>query len=116
MIYFDQDEFACKCGCGLKYMEGAFTGQLDLARRISGIPYVITSGRRCFKHNRDIGSKDTSSHLKGWAVDIFADSEGKRFRILKGLINAGIRRIGIRKDFIHADGDKHKTQKVLWLY
>lgn len=32
-------------------------------------PVIITSGYRCFKLNRAIGSKESSDHVKGFAAD-----------------------------------------------
>lgn len=34
-------------------------------------PIKITSGYRCLKLNREIGSKDTSQHIKGQAIDFY---------------------------------------------
>lgn len=38
-----------------------------------GMPININSGFRCIKHNRSIGSMDTSQHPKGNACDISGD-------------------------------------------
>jgi hypothetical protein len=50
------------------------------------------------------------------AVDIACTSDSLRWIIVEALKKAGIQRIGIRKDFIHADDDLHKTPKVMWIY
>lgn len=89
---------------------------LDKARRISGIPYKLTSACRNTEQNKKAGGKDTSSHLTGWAVDILADNSVKRFKIIKGLVLAGFVRIGIKDDIIHADKDPNKSPEVAWLY
>jgi len=43
--------------------------QLDKVRELLGNPVNISSGYRCLQVNRRIGSKDTSQHLKGEAID-----------------------------------------------
>ena len=43
--------------------------QLDKVRELLGKPVNISSGYRCLQVNRRIGSKDTSQHLKGEAID-----------------------------------------------
>ena len=43
--------------------------QLDKVRELLGKPVNVSSGYRCLQVNRRIGSKDTSQHLKGEAVD-----------------------------------------------
>jgi uncharacterized protein YcbK (DUF882 family) len=88
---------------------------LDLARELAEVPFKITSGYRCEKHNQEVGGVKNSSHLKGYAVDIYVSNNLARLQILKGLIIAGLRRIGIGKDFIHVDVDPEKTNNV-WLY
>lgn len=115
--YFKKEEFACHCGCGSEDMNPGHMKQLDQARGLAGIPFKINSGYRCSEHNRAIGSKDTSSHLRGWATDIETGDDSRcRFLILRALIVVGFRRVGIAKTFIHVDNDPDKDQKVGWLY
>ena len=109
------DEFRCPC-CGANDMEPTALIMLDRAREISGFPYRINSGYRCEKHNAEVGGKPTSSHLQGWAVDIRVSGSRSRYLILYGLITAGFARIGIGKDFIHADCDPAKPPELSWLY
>jgi hypothetical protein len=45
----------------------------------------INSGYRCLKLNRFIGSKDTSQHVKGQAIDFIAPSFGEPKDIIKFL-------------------------------
>lgn len=115
--YFNIDEFRCKC-CGEAKMDEDFLRLLDRAREIAGVPFIITSGYRCEKHNRAVGGVPTSAHVKGLAADIKTaplDSRA-RFRIVESLIVMGCTRIGIGKDFIHVDVDETKDPKVMWLY
>jgi len=67
-------------------------------------------------YNEKIGSKPTSSHTKGVAVDISVSTSYERFKILEALIYAGFNRIGIGSDFIHIDNDAKKAQEVCWDY
>lgn len=118
MNHFKDFEFNCNCGCGLGIgiMRLSFLNKLDIARSIAETPFKITSGARCWKHNNDEGGSKTSSHLDGWAVDIFVFDSEERFKILKALLQAGFKRIGIRKDFIHVDDDPNKNSEVVWIY
>ena len=113
--FFTKDEFKCKC-CGQTFVSEELIHFLDQARSISGIPYVIQSGYRCPGHNSEVGSKQTSSHVKGLAVDIQAINSQERFLILFGLLMAGFNRVGIGSTFIHADIDSSKSVNVCWLY
>ena len=115
MRHFSLDEFACPC-CGRADMDEDFLEMLDEARSIAGLPFIITSGYRCARHNREVGGRPNSAHLRGLAADISVSNNNARFRILFGLIRAGFKRIGIAKDFIHADADLSKPYPTLWLY
>ena len=119
---FEDQEFDCKCGCGLGIndINPGSMRKLRASRRISGVPYIMNSAVRCPSYNKEVGSTRTSSHLPGptgsTAFDIKATTSHDRFMITKGLILAGFTRIGVRKDFIHADDDPNKSPEVEWLY
>jgi len=113
MNYFTDEEFKCPC-CGQNWVDKEFKESLNIARGISQTPYKINSGCRCKEHNKAVGGTSTSSHLEGIAVDIKCNS-ATRLKILKGLITAGFKRIGIAKTFIHVDSDTQKS-KVSWTY
>lgn len=115
MKYFEKSEFDCKC-CSKNEMSESFMDRLDTARGTAGVPFHINSGYRCLDHNKEVGGKSTSSHLKGLAADINVISSLARFNILRGLILAGFKRIGIGSSFIHVDEDTEKAQEVTWLY
>jgi len=115
---FTDDEFRCPC-CGeivdsLTFR--AFLAKLQDARNLACIPFVITSGYRCKSHNKAIGGKADSSHLKGLAADIRAQTSSERFAIVDGLIKAGFVRVGIGKSFVHVDMDSSKPQRLMWVY
>lgn len=113
--YFNSNEFKCPC-CGKSDISMALVRRLDMAREIAGVPFRITSGVRCIKHNREVGGVPNSAHLRGLAADIFTPNEDYRFAVIKGVILAGFRRIGIGSKFIHVDVDDSKPQGRIWLY
>jgi len=97
-------------------MQYSFIEKLFAARSVSNTPFRITSGYRTKQHNKKVGGKNDSSHLKGVAADIQVNNSMERFNILYALILAGFTRIGIGANFIHVDNDKDKTQGVIWTY
>ena len=105
MKYFKMEDFACKC-CGEVHMNQDFLDQLEIARGISGVAYLIQSGYRCPAHNKAVGSTSTN-HIKGVAADIRATTGYQRGKILRGLYLAGFKRIGIsfRNGFVHCDSN-----------
>lgn len=120
--YFQAHEFACKCGCGTMKMKPGFVDKLDYARGRAGIPFVVNSGARCPKHNKDEGGKPESEHLlnaQGHAegVDISTTTSTARWKVVTSAIAAGIRRIGIGDNFVHL-GDRlmDKPHPVMWIY
>ena len=115
MRHFEKTEFDCPC-CDQNFMEQAFLNQLDNARHIAGIPFKINSGYRCLKHNFDKGYSSTSSHLIGLAADIRCTTDRQRGLIIPALWEVGLSRIGVRKDFVHADSDLTKNAKRIWVY
>jgi uncharacterized protein YcbK (DUF882 family) len=114
--YFVLDEFKCPC-CGQALMNLDTLSRLDKARHIAGTPFKILSGYRCKKHNKEVGGKDDSAHLKGTAADIACLTPRERYRILMGLFSVGFNRIGIypKRGFIHVDTDKTKDFEVVWV-
>ena len=112
---FSDDEFRCPC-CGRQEMDMDFVNGLQDARDIADIPFHINSGWRCKKRNKAVGGVENSSHLTGHAADIQAADSHTRFVIVSALIEAGFKRIGVGKTFIHVDDDVSKAQSVMWLY
>ena len=111
-IYFSDEELRCKC-CGKVKINPEFLKKFDVARSHSKVPYIITSGYRCSKHNKEVGGKENSLHTKGEAVDILTNTDRKRYYVLGSLLSAGFTHIGIAKDFIHVD---LSSKKAIWLY
>lgn len=105
-------EFACKC-CGEIKVDALFLTQLRKAREIAGVPFVITSGYRCPKHNKAVGST-SQNHVMGRAADIKAIDGPTRGRILKSLYKVGFTRVGVGPNFIHVDN--MNLVESCWLY
>lgn len=51
--------------------------RLETIRTMLGFPLIISSGFRCLTLNRAIGSKDSSAHTKGLAVDFICPLFGE---------------------------------------
>ena len=114
--HFSYSEVRCKCGCGLMNMHLKLMLKVEEAREIAGIPFVISSGSRCPTRNKLEGGTDTSSHLRGFALDIEVHSSSDRLIILTSLLLVGFSRIGIGTNFIHVDNDATKSTNVCWTY
>lgn len=113
--YFKLDEFKCKC-CGENLTSQALIDMLNKARELAGVPFIITSGYRCKTHNKKVGGKDNSAHLRGLAADISTKDSSVRHKILMAVYAAGFRRVGINKTFIHVDIDESLPQDVTFDY
>ena len=113
--HFTKEEFDCQCGCGNGdiIISENLVFELECVRVHYGKPIRINSGIRCLSHNRKIGSRDTSSHIKGLAVDISCTDMGTRLELVKRLLRDGeFKRMGIHKDFIHVDVDYDKPKGI----
>ena len=111
--YFKPEEFKCKC-CGVQKMNTDFIRKLNEARGKAHVPFKITSGYRCEKHNTAVGSKEDSAHRKGLGVDIACRNSTLRLLIIRALMETGFTRIGVAKDFIHVD--MKNDSKLIWVY
>ena len=116
--HFTKEEFDCQCGCG----NGDIVISENLVFELESVrihyvkPMRINSGIRCLSHNRKIGSRDTSSHIKGLAADIGCTDMRTRLELVKRLLRDGeFERIGFHRDFIHVDVDYDKP-KGIFLY
>ena len=118
MKYFKEREFGCHGGCGKGYedMDEDFLFKLDRARGIAGVPFKLNSAFRCWKHNKEVGGSENSSHPEGCAVDIACTNSYKRFKIITALLEVGFNRIGIDDKFLHCDDDPAKPKELIWVY
>jgi hypothetical protein len=64
--------------------------QLDKVRELLGKPVNVSSGYRCLQVNRRIGSKDTSQHLKGEAVDFKCELFGNPKKVFDKIKESNI--------------------------
>ena len=113
--HFTKEEFDCQCGCGNGdiVISERLVSELEIVRKSYGKPMRINSGIRCLSHNRNIGSRDTSSHIKGVAADISCTNMGTRLELVKKLLrDAEFTRVGLHKDFIHVDVDEDKPNGI----
>lgn len=114
--YFHEDEFACKCGCGICNIDPGFLDWLTEARRIADVPFVINSGCRCPSHNYNEGGSTLSPHvttaaIKARGADVKAETIEVVVAILRGAIITGIPGIGLGLGFIHLDSKARKMIK-----
>jgi uncharacterized protein YcbK (DUF882 family) len=109
---FSKSEFECKDGS--KMPEDVFENVKELAFNLQIIrdcierPINLTNAYRSLSHNRSIGSKDTSQHIKGKAADLQVDGIEPNYLytiiedlILKGKIKQG--GLGLYNTFVHYD-------------
>lgn len=81
---------------------------LQVLRDFLGEPIKINTAYRSLKHNRSIGSKDSSQHIKGKAADIKVrdlDTEDL-YLIMEKLIEIGELKeggLGLYNTFVHYD-------------
>ncbi len=118
---FSEWEFICKCGCKTNIVSKRFIWMLQYSRELAGILYTITSGCRCPGHNKSEGGSPESDHLVTdiWqceGADIACTSSHLRMIIINASIEAGFKRIGVAKTFIHLGCALRNTHNVLWTY
>ena len=82
--------------------------QLEIIRAHFNVPVIINSGYRNLDYNRNIGSKDTSQHVKGTAADIVINdvSPDEVADAIEFLINTGMLKeggVGRYNTFTHYD-------------
>ena len=82
--------------------------QLEIVRAHFNAPVTINSGYRNLDYNRNIGSKDTSQHVKGTAADIVIKdvspdevADAIEFLISTGMLKEG--GVGRYNTFTHYD-------------
>lgn len=120
--YFSIKEFACKCGtCVLGLSDNDVTPDLIHALHVLriklGVPFKVTSGLRCVKHNTTVGGGTKSTHLpgvaglctpgyemQGRAVDI--DTTGWSITLRAEAVQLALAmglRVGMATTFLHFD-------------
>ena len=109
--HFSKKEFDCKCGCNTGPINMVLVEKLESARLEFGRGMRINSGIRCLHHNRKIGSRDTSSHIKCVAADVGCTNMEDRHKLLSIFLKY-FQRVGVHKEFIHVDVDPDKPSGV----
>lgn len=105
--YFDDAE--------VQGLDIELVAMLDRARGLAGFPFTITSGLRTQEKNDSLpASVKDSSHLTGNGVDLACSESPERFAMLRGLILAGFKRIGIYAGHIHCDNSSTLPPNVCW--
>lgn len=118
--FFKEDEFAaCNPSCSMSQMNENLLIRLDVARHILGAPIELSSAYRTVDHEINKGRSGTSSHCKGFAVDLRCLDSPRfgshyRLRLVRALLMAGFTRIGVYKNFVHADIDTLKPS-CMWI-
>lgn len=97
-------------------MQETTVRMLDEARQLCDFQFNISSGFRTKYHNKKVGGRRNSAHLKGYAADIKCLTSQKRFKMIKALMAVGFNRIGISERFIHVDNDPNLVKDVIWTY
>ena len=64
--------------------------ELENVRTLLSHPMLISSGFRCYALNDFLGSKRTSSHTKGLAVDFISPSYGNPRSIVSAIVKSDI--------------------------
>ena len=64
--------------------------KLEDVRALLRNPMLVSSGFRSLIPNRHLGSRDTSSHVKGLAVDFISPSFGNPEAIVKAIVESDI--------------------------
>ena len=82
-----------------------FVDKMDIGRKESGIPWVITSGYRTPEHNSLIGGSPTSGHLTRDSVDVRARNWVEVGKIVDGARKAGITGITVYRESKHVHLD-----------
>lgn len=114
---FKSTEFDCngKSCCSKTLIDPKLVEFLQNIRDHFDKPLYISSSYRCVKHNRTIGSKDTSKHTQGMAADIKVDgvepAEVAKYAESIGVLGIGLYDTDKDGHFVHIDT---RAQKSFW--
>ena len=129
--HFSSVEFICRCGCGTIRMNPMLVPKLEEARKRyrKSVPegrFVVTSGCRCLKHNKDSKGSPLSQHrsneeedLECSAADLQVNGGVERYHMVDALIKSGFNGIGIAKGYVHGDigvSEPGIIRPVIWTY
>ena len=110
--WFKKSEFECKCGCGEEFeIDPNLIYVLGEIREYVGHPLYISSGYRCKKHNKAVGSTEKSQHRKGKAADIYFEyHKPKQVADIAEDVLDGRGGLGRYETFTHVDVRKVKAR------
>jgi uncharacterized protein YcbK (DUF882 family) len=115
--HFRESEFRrCNPPCSLQDMRQDFMDTLDRVREKAGIPLVLNSAYRSKAWELSKGRTGDGAHTLGVAVDIRANNNANKYKIIKAALECGVTRIGVYAWGVHIDiGDRYgKTPQVVW--
>jgi len=118
--WFELHEFRCRCGdkhCNAVPPNDLLLAKLDTLRAKVGQPLKVVSGSRCAKQNAKVGGVKESTHMTGWAADLYCPDSPLRYALIEACTQTPLfSRIGVGLRFIHVDCDPSKAPHVLWVY
>lgn len=92
-------------------------GLEEVRTLLGGKPILISSGYRCIDLNRLLGSKDTSQHVRGEAVDFTCPTFGTPAEIVRKIIASGIQYDQVIAEFgrwVHISfSDRNRKQALV---
>lgn len=97
---FHPSEIGCN-HCGEAYYDPAALDMIQAARTHAGVPFILNSAHRCWRHNAAVGGAPLSAHKK-IAFDV-AVSDRTKSVIFRSLMEAGFTTFGFYGTFIHTD-------------
>lgn len=115
-VYFTSFEMRCRCEapeCDAQDMDPLFLLTMDRIRHRIQRPLIVTSARRCKKHNMLVGGASRSSHLRGLAMDIMMpkDEQAKFMDVCR---QEGITGYGRSGNWVHLD--QRPGEFRIWTY
>lgn len=101
--YFEEVEFnRCSPSCSSSQMDPQFLEELNAARAVANVPFVLLSAYRSPEHDKSRGRSGSGYHTSGRAVDVRCTDGETRRAILEGCFAAGLS-VGVYPTFIHVD-------------
>lgn len=110
--HFDQQEFACRDGCGWHEVDPQLIHALERLRKMLGRPIGIVSGRRCPPHNVAVKGALRSRHVFGDAADI---SRALRVSVADAKA-CGFKGIGVTNGFVTHVDTRNEREAQVWTY
>jgi len=105
-MHFRLREFDCKCGIGHPtIIHPQLIKLLQFLRDWYQRPLSITSGHRCYHHNKKVGGAIYSRHQTGEAADVLVDDPRSASKVAHGwlLSENGGGGVGVYSNRIHVD-------------